>query len=87
MAYSHTTLLLIATITIVAIANPHSTGICPNSPSHTTLHHGHISVQVGGIVSLQKGIDSLCYNHTLPAPFKNRPGVAIAIRSLQASQS
>lgn len=87
MAYSHTAAVLLAAITILVIAHPHSTGTCPNPPSYTTFHHGHISVQVGGIVSLQTGVDSLCYNYTLPAPFQNRPGVAIAIRSLQASQS
>lgn len=82
-------LILIVTLVlfIASLAHPHTPATCPNPPSISRLHHGHISVQVGGTVSLQSGIDSLCYNYTLPAPFQNRPGVAIAIKSLQAVQS
>ena len=87
MSLKQKTLILLATITIIVVAHPHASATCPNPPSYTTLHHGHFSVQVGGIVSLQNGVDSLCYNYTLPAPFQNRPGVAIAVRSLQATQS
>jgi len=81
------TLILLAIITITVVTHPYTPASCPNPTPYTTLHHGYISVQAGGIVSLQNGVDSLCYNYTLPAPFRNKPGVAIAIRSLQASQS
>jgi hypothetical protein len=87
MNLTHKTIILLTIITIIALGHPHTPATCPNPPPYTTLHHGHISVQVGGIISLQNGVDTLCYNYTLPAPFQNRPGVAIAIRSLQASQS
>lgn len=87
MSYASNTLMLLAAITIIALAHPHVAATCSNPQPYTNMHHGHISVQVGGIVSLQNGVDSLCYNYTLPAPFQNKPGVAIAIRSLQATQS
>lgn len=87
MNTTYPTLLLLATLIILALGHPHPTAHCPNPAAHATLHHGHISVHVGGMVPLQNGVDSLCYNHTLPSAFQNRPGVAIAIRSLQASQS
>lgn len=87
MSLGQNTLILLALITILVVTHPHASATCPNPPPYTSIHHGHFSVQVGGIVSLQSGVDSLCYNYSLPAPFQNRPGVAIAVKSLQAAQS
>ena len=80
-------LFIVVVLFSVVFAHPHPTASCPNPPSYSSLHHGHIAVQIGGAVSLQNGVDSLFYNYTLPAPFQKRPGVAIAIKSLQAAQS
>ena len=50
MSLGQKTLILLTTITIIVVAHPHASATCPNPPSYTTLHHGHFSVQVGGIV-------------------------------------
>lgn len=41
-------------------------------------------ISSSGNVQLTNGQDALCYNYPLPLPFQNRPGVAIAVRQMQA---
>lgn len=38
---------------------------------------GHLTVATDGVLNLTKGIDILCYNHTLRSVFQNRPGIAL----------
>jgi hypothetical protein len=47
----------------------------------------HITISSSGTVVLQSGVDSLCYSYALPQPFQNRPGIAVAVRHLEAQPS
>jgi hypothetical protein len=44
----------------------------------------HLTISSTGIVVLQAGNDALCYSYTLPQPFQSKPGVAIAVRHIEA---
>ena len=79
----HIALLLL--LIVLSLAHPHPSASCPVPAAYSTLHHGHITISQGGTVSLVSGMDALCYNYTLPVPFKNRPGVAIAIKRMESS--
>jgi hypothetical protein len=72
---------LLATFLLVALvhSHPHNTPSCPMGSSFLTLHHGHLTIASGSMVNIQAGIDSLCYDYTLPSPFQQRPGVAMAV--------
>ena len=85
LATKHILLLLL----LATLLQAHSTSAssCPVSSPYLTLHHGHLNVAVGSTVSLQVGVDSLCYDYSLPSPFQQRPGVAIAISRFEANPS
>lgn len=88
MKNSH--LLSIVLVLLVALAGAQTysiTPFCPNPAPYSTVIHGHLQISLGGVLSLVTSNDVLCYNYTLPAPFQNRPGVAIAVKSLQANPS
>lgn len=57
---------------------------CPRYLQHNL---DHITISSTGTVVLQNGVDALCYSYSLPRPFQNRPGVAVAVRRLEAQAS
>lgn len=87
MTTSYQQFILILTIIAVATPHPHPTASCPVAAASTTLHHGHLTIAHGAPIPLTQGEDTLCYNYTLPAPFQNRPGVAIAVKHIEANPS
>lgn len=87
MSHSYHKLILGLIILAIALAHPHPNASCPVPQSYLTLHHGHLNIAQGAAVALTNGVDALCYNYPLPAPFQNRPGVAIAVRRLEANPS
>lgn len=78
---------LLLAVLVLAQAHPHNTPNCPVGSQFLNLHHGHLTISVGGAVSLTPGIDSLCYNYPLPKPFQQKPGVALAISRFEANPS
>jgi hypothetical protein len=40
-------------------------------------YSGQLTISLTGDIQLVTGTDAICYNYTLPAPFVNRPGVAL----------
>lgn len=87
MANMYSQGILILILIVGSLAHPHPNASCPQSQSYSTLHHGHLTISRGATVSLTNGVDALCYNYPLPAPFQNRPGVAIAVKQLAANPS
>jgi hypothetical protein len=47
----------------------------------------HITISSSGSVVLQSGVDALCYSYSLPQPFQNKPGIAVAVKRLEAQPS
>ena len=77
-------LLLLAVITSTySYQNPK----CPVGSAYSSLYHGHLTVSSGSMVSIQVGVDSMCYEHPLPSPFQQRPGVAMGVSRFEANPS
>lgn len=79
--------LVVVTILILACwSHPHDpVGVCPDYKG--LIQHGHLTVSLNGVLNLTKGIDILCYNHTLSSVFQNRPGIALSVYDLQSEYS
>lgn len=80
-------IILLLLALVLSQAHLQTTPVCPVGSQYLNLHHGHLSISVGGVVSITPGIDSLCYNYPLPSPFQERPGVAIAIYNFESNPS
>jgi hypothetical protein len=57
------------------------------SPRYLRNNLDHITISSTGTVVLQTGLDALCYSYSLPQPFQNKPGVAVAVKRLEAQPS
>jgi len=87
MRLTLSSLLLLVVMLVLSQAHSHNTPTCPVGSQYLTLHHNHLTISVGGTVSLTAGVDSLCYNYPLPSPFQQNPGVALAISQFEANPS
>lgn len=56
-------------------------------PRYFPNHIDHITISSAGTVVLQAAVDAICYSYALPQPFQNKPGVAIAVKHLEAQPS
>lgn len=79
--------LLFIIVLIVALAESSTTPYCPAQSNLNVLLHGHFTISTAGTVNLIPNQDTLCYNYSLPAPFQNQPGVALALPEMAASPS
>ena len=79
--------LALLLVSALVQSHPNTPAKCPINQGVTTVHHGHLAIGIGSMVSLQVGVDSLCYEYPLPSPFQQRPGVALAVSRFEANPS